>query len=136
MAQATANGDIPRIVEDDTAERRKINPHAFWPGYVVLVLFIGIGLMNQQAFKAVLDTCNAWLSTNFGWLNVLSSILIVLFTFCIAFSRIGDIRLGGEDAKPEYTLWQWFFHGTVRMYRNRHSVLGNGGTYFPYDAAA
>ena len=108
MAQATANGDIPRIVEDDTAERRKINPHAFWPGYVILVLFIGIGLMNQQAFKAVLDTCNAWLSTNFGWLNVLSSILIVLFTFCIAFSRIGDIRLGGEDAKPEYTLWQWF----------------------------
>jgi len=89
-------------------ERRKINIFAFWPGYIVLIIFIGVGLMNQAAFKTFLDGCNAWLSTNFGWLNVLSSLFIVLFTFGIAFSKIGDIRLGGADAKPEYTLWQWF----------------------------
>lgn len=98
---------LPSGVEE-TSERKKINPFAFWPGYIVLILFIGLGLMNQGAFKVFLDTCKGWLSINFGWLNVLSAMLIVLFTFGLAFSKIGDIRLGGEDAKPEYTLWQWF----------------------------
>lgn len=113
--------DEPRVVEydenitpgkiklkADRDGRRKIDVYAFWPGYIILILFIGTGLMNQGAFKLFLDTCKGWLVTNFGWLNVFSAMLIVLFTFGIAFSKIGDIRLGGEDAKPEYTIWQWF----------------------------
>ncbi|WP_300668672.1 BCCT family transporter [Desulfoluna sp.] len=94
--------------EANASERQKINPFAFWPGYIVLILFIGLGLLNQGAFKIFIDTCKGWLSTHFGWLNVFSSMAIVIFTFCIAFSKIGNIRLGGEDATPEYTLWQWF----------------------------
>ena len=89
-------------------ERSKINPKAFWPGYIVLLVFIGTGLANLDAFKAVLDACKDWLVLNTGWFNVWSSLLIVLFTFGVAFSPIGNIRLGGKDAKPEYTLWQWF----------------------------
>lgn len=90
------------------AERSKINPRAFWPGYIVLLVFIGTGLANLDSFKSVLDMCRDWLVTNTGWFNVLSSIIIVLFTFGVAFSPIGNIRLGGGDAKPEYTIWQWF----------------------------
>jgi choline-glycine betaine transporter len=111
MSEVELYENMPETTTDScpaTDERRKINPHAFWPGYIVLVVFISLGLLNQAAFKSVLDTCTVWLNTNMGWLNVLSSLLIILFTFGIAFSKIGDIRFGGEDAKPEYTLWQWF----------------------------
>lgn len=88
--------------------RSQINPSAFWPGYVILISFIGIGLANLDTFKIVLDTVRNWLVHYTGWFNVFSSIVIVLFTFGIAFSPIGKIRLGGDDAKPEYTIWQWF----------------------------
>ena len=90
------------------AMRSQVNPTAFWPGYITLILFIGIGLTNLDTFKIVLDTVRAWLVTYTGWFNVFSSIVIVLFTFGVAFSPIGNIRLGGQDAKPEYTIWQWF----------------------------
>lgn len=89
-------------------ERRKINPSAFWPGYIVLLVFIGTGLANLESFKTVLDSCRDWLVSNTGWFNVFSSVVILIFTFGIAFSPIGNIRLGGNDAKPEYTIWQWF----------------------------
>ena len=97
-----------KLTTDLQSERRKINPGAFFPGYIVLLIFIGTGLTNLDSFKAVLDSCRDWLVANTGWFNVFSSIVIVLFTFGVAFSPIGDIRLGGREAKPEYTIWQWF----------------------------
>lgn len=93
---------------DIQRERRKINQAAFFPGYIILLVFIGTGLANLDSFKAILDAGRNWLVTNSGWFNVFSALLIVLFTFGVAFSPIGNIRLGGKDAKPEYTIWQWF----------------------------
>jgi len=90
------------------ADRSKINPFAFWPSFIIATGFILLGVTNQEIFKNFLSDALNWISVSFGWFYLLFSLAIILFVFCIAFTKIGDIRFGGADAKPEYTLWQWF----------------------------
>lgn len=89
-------------------DRSNVDKLTFYPGFIILILFIGIGLLNIDNFKQILDEVQRWLTQNWGWMNVSSSVLIVLLAFCIALSPIGSIRLGGADAKPDFTTWQWF----------------------------
>ena len=48
------------------------------------------------------------MSDNFGWWLVLFALILVLLVFGLAFSKAGDVVIGGAGAKPEYTMWQWF----------------------------
>ena len=48
------------------------------------------------------------ISTNAGWFFTLAMTLILLFVVYIMFSRYGDIRLGGEDAEPDFSTTSWF----------------------------
>jgi len=89
-------------------ERRKLNHYTFWPGFTLLVIGITMGMVYQESLSTFLAGTMAWIHVNFGWLEVSLGIIIVMFTAGIAISPIGNIRLGGENAKPEFTFWQWF----------------------------
>lgn len=89
-------------------ERNKLNHYTFWPGFVLLLTGIGMGLVYNEGLVGILARTMDWIHVNFGWLEVSLGIIIVMFTVGIALSPIGDIRLGGKDAKPEFTFWQWF----------------------------
>ncbi|MCG8532986.1 MAG: BCCT family transporter [Desulfovibrionales bacterium] len=97
---------MPEVVGID--ERRKLNNYTFWPGFLLLLGGIALGLVYNEGLTKLLGVTMNWIHVNFGWLEVSLGIIIVLFTACVAFSPIGDIRLGGKDAKPEFTFWQWF----------------------------
>lgn len=89
-------------------ERRKLNHFTFWPGFTLLIAGITLGLLYHEGLAAILCRTMDWIHVNFGWLEVSLGIIIVMFTAGVAFSPIGNIRLGGRDAKPEFTFWQWF----------------------------
>jgi choline-glycine betaine transporter len=89
-------------------ERSKLNHFTFWPGFTLLAAGIILGLLYHEGLAAVLDKIMNWIHVNFGWLEVSLGIVIVMFTAGITFSPIGNIRLGGKDAKPEFSFWQWF----------------------------
>ncbi|SIN81039.1 BCCT family transporter [Halodesulfovibrio marinisediminis] len=89
-------------------DRKKLNHYTFWPGFLLLTTGIVVGLFYTEYFVVLLSQIMDWIHYNFGWLEVALGLLIVIFTIGIAFSPIGDIRLGGKDAKPEFTYWQWF----------------------------
>lgn len=44
----------------------------------------------------------------FGWFYLLSMFLFLVFALFCAFSRFGTIRLGGEEAEPEFSTASWF----------------------------
>lgn len=89
-------------------DRRKLNHYTFWPGFMLLLAGITLGLFYHEGLAAILGSTMDWIHFNFGWLEVSLGIIIVMFTAGIAFSPIGNIRFGGKDAKPEFTFWQWF----------------------------
>jgi len=48
------------------------------------------------------------ISSNFGWMYIAAANVFVLAMVFFAFSRYGNIRIGGQDAKPEYSNFAWY----------------------------
>ncbi len=62
-----------------------------------------------------LDQVNRWFSliqetlvTHFDWVFILSSNFFVLICLYLAASRIGNVRIGGVDAVPEFSNFAWY----------------------------
>lgn len=49
----------------------------------------------------------AWISRQFDWFYTLAVTLFLVFLIVVAASRFGDIRLGPDDAKPEFSFVSW-----------------------------
>ena len=66
------------------------------------------GVMRSAQLSEVSGKIMAWVSNNFGWLYVLSVFGFIIFLAFIAFSKWGNIKLGKDDEKPEYSNFSWF----------------------------
>lgn len=75
-------------------------------GLALLFVACSIILPTQMAKGA--NGVLSYLTTNFGWLYLLSVFIFTIFIFVIALSRYGKIKLGKDDEKPEFTTFQWF----------------------------
>lgn len=76
---------------------------------LILSLFVGIAaILFDEQFENISSLLYASISKNFSWLYLLSMFLFVIFVFYIAFSKYGEIKLGKNDEKPEYSLFAWF----------------------------
>ncbi|OLN31944.1 Glycine betaine transporter OpuD [Desulfosporosinus metallidurans] len=75
---------------------------------VIIVLFVIFGMFLPKEMGKVANDTFAFLTTDFGWLYLLSVAFFVVFIFGIAFSRFGNIKLGKDDDKPEFSNFQWF----------------------------
>ncbi len=48
-----------------------------------------------------------WVTGHFDWFYTLTVTLLLVFLVLIAASRFGDIKLGPDDAKPEFSFLSW-----------------------------
>ncbi|MCD8350840.1 MAG: BCCT family transporter [Planctomycetaceae bacterium] len=87
---------------------KKLRPSIIiFPSLIFITLII-IGFINAEAF---ITTLNGWfvaLMTSFGWLISVGMLLFIAFMLVLLFHPIGNIRLGGPNAQPRLTTWQWF----------------------------
>ncbi len=66
------------------------------------------GLLAPASLAAVFDQALAFITVHFGWLYLWVVLGLVLVSLVLAFSRYGDLKLGGEDDEPEFALGSWF----------------------------
>ncbi len=79
--------------------------------YISLALSIAIvlwGIVAQENFSSFANSLLNFLTTNFGWSYLISMFIFVIFAIILAFSKYGDIKLGSDDSKPEYSTTSWF----------------------------
>ena len=50
----------------------------------------------------------AWTISNFDWFFLVAGNIFVIFCLALIVLPVGSIRLGGVDAKPEFSLLSWF----------------------------
>ncbi len=78
-----------------------------FPG-VLITLLVGILLtIFPVQGKAVVDSLFGILTHNFKWAFLIFGLFCVLFLVWLAFSRWGDIKLGGPDDEPEFSTYAW-----------------------------
>ena len=75
-------------------------------GFIFLIVMWGI--LAPASMAGVFSTLLAVLTRNFGWFYLWVVLGLVVFAAFVAFSRYGNLKLGGEDDEPEFTVGSWF----------------------------
>jgi len=87
---------------------RNIKPVVFLPPFLLMLAVVVLNFLDLETFTAVMTGAKNWVLDTFGWLVVLSAFGMLVVCVAIACSPFGRVVIGGPDAKPLLTRWQWF----------------------------
>jgi len=85
-----------------------VHPHVTFLSVIVLIAFILLTLMFQQDASEFFKSALSGITRTTGWFLILVSNIFILAAAYFAFSRFGRIRIGGNDAKPEFSTPAWY----------------------------
>jgi choline-glycine betaine transporter len=91
----------------EESKKYRLYTAVFIPAIIILTVEILFGMFFTDKFGTVLNNIIYWVGDNFGWWINILSVLAIIFAICLVIFKYGDVRIGGADAKPEYTTWQW-----------------------------
>jgi BCCT family betaine/carnitine transporter len=75
---------------------------------LTIVAFVFFALVFREQAGEFFGWLRPALTSRFDWVFMLSGNIFVLFSLALIVSPYGKIRLGGEDAKPDYSYMGWF----------------------------
>lgn len=75
-------------------------------GISILLFTIG-ALVFREAATEVLGTLRVWITTQFDWLFMSACNICFLFCLLLIVSPLGNVRLGGANALPQYSRFTW-----------------------------
>lgn len=85
-----------------------IHPQVTFSAAGFLIVFLGLTLAFQERAEKFFGDSLSFIGDNFGWFYILSANIFLVAIVFFGFSRFGRIRLGGQDAKPEFTNFSWY----------------------------
>jgi choline/glycine/proline betaine transport protein len=105
----TGDASVPadRAVRKTTSPRRTIQPIVFGISTFLIAGFLGLSLLYGADMEGVFADLQEAFSRYAGWIYILTVNACVAFSAWVGFSRFGKVRLGGPDAKPEFSLRGW-----------------------------
>lgn len=68
------------------------------------VLFTGF---NTDLAATIFATARGWVESTFGWYYMMVLVLLLTTSLIIAVTRLGSIRLGDDDDRPEFSTFSW-----------------------------
>jgi len=86
---------------------KNIAPRRFIFSIILIAGFIGLTLYNLSEADRLFADIQKQLSDGLGWLIILLANGFLVFVIYLAFSKHKKIKLGGPDAKPEFSNINW-----------------------------
>lgn len=74
---------------------------------IVVIAFVLLSLANQEAAAELFGWLRPWLTSTFDWFLVLSVDIMLIFCLALIVLPVGKVRIGGKDAKPDYSYPAW-----------------------------
>ena len=85
-----------------------IHGPVFYPAAFIVLTTIGASFFFSHTIIAVFSSFQQAASDNAGWFFILATNVFVVAALFFALSKFGKIRLGGNEAKPEFSTFSWF----------------------------
>jgi len=86
----------------------EIHPTVFWVSAGLIIFFAVMGLSFVELTKTTFENLQTFIADKAGWLFILLVDIFLVFVIYLIFSRYGNLRIGGPDAKPEFSYRGWF----------------------------
>jgi glycine betaine transporter len=103
-------------VQDEAAEGDSATPlvgeggrlgSVFWISAGVCALFVAWAALFTDNLTQVTNDSLDWVTSSFGWAYLVVTLAILVFMIFLAFSPAGDIRLGRDRDRPEFSTPVW-----------------------------
>jgi glycine betaine transporter len=98
-------GDAGGALRDDSG--LPVDRVVFGVAAVLATAFVVVGAVWPEGMSERTTSALTWITTNFGWLFVLTSAAFVAFSVYLAVTRYGNIKLGPDDSEPEFSTFSW-----------------------------
>lgn len=83
--------------------------HPVFPVSAVLILvFVVLSILFPVTANEYLNATRLWIGQQFDWLFLSAGNVFVLFCLALIFLPVGNIRIGGEKARPDFSVLSWF----------------------------
>jgi len=86
----------------------KANGPVFITSLLVIFILVATTLIVGKPMESYFAQIQTVVSNNTGWFFILMVNALLLFALYLGFSKFGKIRLGGKEAKPEFSKKGWF----------------------------
>ena len=90
------------------ARRFRPSPWVIGPAAVVTLVFSAFAIIFPTQAETFFGTIQGAIVDGFSWYYVAITAFFVAFCLFLGFSRFGDIRLGRDDDRPEFSTPAWF----------------------------
>lgn len=85
-----------------------VHPYVFFISAAVIILFVVLTLVFESKVDNLFNIIQQGVANYAGWFFVATMNIILIFVISLLLGRFGDIRLGGEGARPEFSTLSWF----------------------------
>ncbi len=75
---------------------------------LTILAFVAGVLAFRESAAGAFDALYDWLTSTLDWAFLAAGNLFVLFCLLLLATPLGRVRLGGPDARPDYSAWSWF----------------------------
>ncbi|SHE96040.1 BCCT family transporter [Alkalibacter saccharofermentans] len=85
-----------------------IHPQVTLISAIFLVVFISLTIIYPDVAERTFATIMSGITKNAGWFFILAANLFIIAALYFAFGKYGNIRIGGNDAQPEFSKFGWY----------------------------
>lgn len=85
-----------------------MNPVVSIVSGLFVLIFSGYALFNSNHASEVFERVKSTILSQGDWIFILSSNFFIVVCLYLAFSKLGDVRIGGVNSKPEFSNFAWY----------------------------
>ncbi|TYC60615.1 BCCT family transporter [Rhodobacterales bacterium] len=75
---------------------------------LTIAAFTFLTLAFQNEVGPFFDALRTWLTSNLDWFFILAGNVFVIVCLALIVTPLGNVRIGGKDAEPDYNYFGWF----------------------------
>lgn len=75
---------------------------------IVILFFVIIALALQDQIEPIFNVGFSFLTVNMAWFFLLAANIFVILSIVLIFTPLGKVRIGGAEAKPDFSYLGWF----------------------------
>ena len=86
----------------------EVNGPVFFTSSIFIITSIVLTLVFKDSAESFFKDLQDGVANNADWFYILAVNIFLVFLLYLAFSRFGNLRIGGQKAKPEFKTTSWF----------------------------
>lgn len=98
---------LPGIAVDENDKRFRTDWWVFGIALAVIIAMVIFGIVDSEGLGRASYAGVHWVSMNTGWFFTALTISVFVYMLVVGYSYTGNIRLGTDDEKPEFSTGSW-----------------------------